>query len=240
MAKKTETLTFDYTVRRSQRAKKIRLIVTAEKVEVVAPVLAPEKVIHDFVSQNQEWVQATLYKVKQEKKNIKKLAPKSYTDGVFVPFRGKQVQIRLKQTLSTKIKVEFDGNEFSIFLLTLKEDNSELIRAALIEWMKNQAYKDVESYVNLYAKKYNLYPRYVRVKTQKSRWGSCGIHNDINLNWLLILAPPDVMAYVVVHELCHIKERNHSSRFWALVEAHFPSYQEQKNWLKINGSCLGL
>lgn len=240
MAKKTERLTFDYIIRRSQRAKKIRLIVTPEKIEVVAPVRAPEKIIHDFVSQNQEWVKSTLYKVKQEKKNIKRLAPERYIDGVLIPFKGKQVPVRLKQTLSNAVDVEFDGNEFSVFLPNLTEGNSELIRVSLIDWMKKQACQDVESYVKLYAKKYNLYPRYVRVKTQKSRWGSCGIHNDINLNWLLILAPPDVMAYVVVHELCHIKERNHSSRFWALVAVHFPSYQEQRNWLKINGSSLEL
>ncbi len=54
--------------------------------------------------------------------------------------------------------------------------------------------------------KYQLYPRLVKIKTQKSRWGSCGIHNDIHINWLLIMAPPEVLEYVVVHELCHIKE----------------------------------
>jgi len=240
MARKTKALTFNYIIRRSQRAKKIRIIVTPEKIEVVAPIRAPERIIHDFVSQNQEWVEATSYKVKTTKRNVKKLAPDSYSDGVFVPFRGKQVRVGLKQSLSTKVQVEFDGNEFYVFLPILKGDKSELIRTALIEWMKNQAYKDVESYVNFYAKKYNLYPRYVRIKTQKSRWGSCGIHDDINLNWLLILAPPEVMAYVVAHELCHIQERNHSARFWALVATHFPSYQKQRNWLKKNGSSLAL
>lgn len=240
MARKTKAVTFNYTIRRSQRAKKIRIIVTPEKIEVVAPIRAPERMIHDFVSQNQEWVEATSYKVKTIKNNVKKLAPDSYTDGVFVPFRGKQVKIRLKKSSSAKVRVEFDGNEFCVFIARSKDGNSDLIRAALTEWMKNQAYKDVENYVHLYAKKYNLYPRYVRVKTQKSRWGSCGIHNDINLNWLLILAPPDVMAYVVAHELCHIKERNHSAKFWTLVETHFPSYQEQRNWLKKNGSSLAL
>ncbi|MCK5829985.1 MAG: M48 family metallopeptidase [Methylococcales bacterium] len=240
MTRKIKTITFNYTIRRSQRAKKIRIIVTSEKIEVVAPLRVSERMIHDFISQNQDWVEVASNKVKKIKNNIKKLAPDTYSHGVFVPFRGNQVRIRLEQSLSTTIQVAFDGNEFCVSLLKPKGDNSELIRTALIEWMKKQASIDVESYVNLYTKKYNLYPRYVKIKAQKSRWGSCGIHNDINLNWLLILAPSDVMAYVVVHELCHIKERNHSMRFWTLVEKHFPSYQEQRNWLKKNGSSLAL
>ena len=83
-----------------------------------------------------------------------------------------------------------------------------------------------------------LYPRFIKIKTQKSRWGSCGIHNDINLNWLLILAPPQVMEYVVIHELCHIKERNHSQKFWLLVKSHLADYQIQRNWLKKEGRRL--
>jgi predicted metal-dependent hydrolase len=106
--------------------------------------------------------------------------------------------------------------------------------------MKNQAKTEVMRFIELHAKKYHLYPRFIRIKTQKSRWGSCGIHNDINLNWLLVLAPPQVMEYVVVHELCHIKERNHSQKFWHLVKLHLPDYQIQRNWLKKEGRCLML
>jgi predicted metal-dependent hydrolase len=234
-------LNFNYTIRRSQRAKKTRIIVTPEKVEVVAPLGVSEQAIHKFVKDHKAWVEVTSEKVKLRKKNIKKIAPVNYNNGTLVPFRGKQVRIILEQVVSSnKIKIELDkNNEFIIFVPKLNH-NSDLIRLALIEWMKKQAYIDVEGYVKLYANKYNLYPRNVRIKTQKSRWGSCGIHNDININWLLILAPPEVLAYVVVHELCHIKERNHSARFWQLVEAHFPAYQKQRNWLKQNGSSLAL
>lgn len=234
-------LTFSYTIRRSQRAKKTRIIVTPEKIEVVAPLGVSEQAIHNFVKDHKTWVEVTSKKVKLRKKNIKKITPVNYNNGALVPFRGNQVRIKLEQALSlNKIKVELDKeNEFIIFV-PKSNHNSDLIRLALIEWMKKQAYKDVEGYIKLYANKYNLYPRNVRIKTQKSRWGSCGIHNDININWLLILAPPEVLAYVVVHELCHIKERNHSARFWQLVEAHFPAYQKQRNWLKKNGGSLAL
>jgi predicted metal-dependent hydrolase len=76
----------------------------------------------------------------------------------------------------------------------------------------------------------------LRIKTQKSRWGSCGPNNDINLNWLLMLAPAAALEYVVVHELCHIKHKNHSAAFWQLVAEHLPNYQQQRHWLKQHGA----
>ena len=81
-------------------------------------------------------------------------------------------------------------------------------------------------------------PRSLKIKTQKSRWGSCGPNNDINMNWLLMLAPPEAMEYVVVHELCHIIHKNHSKDFWGLVAEHLPAYQQQRLWLKQQGVSL--
>ena len=72
----------------------------------------------------------------------------------------------------------------------------------------------------------------------KSRWGSCGPRNDINLNWLLAFAPPAVLEYVVVHELCHIRHRDHSARFWALVAQHLPGWAHERQWLKRQGGEL--
>nr|WP_305906692.1 M48 family metallopeptidase [Methylomarinum sp. Ch1-1]MDP4519390.1 M48 family metallopeptidase [Methylomarinum sp. Ch1-1] len=106
--------------------------------------------------------------------------------------------------------------------------------------MKEQARKEVTLYVEKHGQRHRLYPRSIRIKTQKSRWGSCGIHDDINMNWLLIIAPPAVMEYVVVHELCHIRHRNHSQDFWQLVEDHLPDYRRHRNWLKQHGHSLML
>lgn len=234
------TLAFKYTIRRSQRAKKTRIIVTSDKIEVVAPLLVSIRKIHAFVHAQQDWIVAATDKIEFKNQNIKKLGPENYIEGVAVPFHGQQVKISLADSLSKEVQVKFNAQTFKIYLPTekLEGDSSEFVRLALTEWMKDQALKEVEGLVECYAKKYNLHPRHIKIKTQKSRWGSCGIHNDININWLLILAPPEVMEYVVVHELCHIKERNHSARFWQLVEAHLPDYKKQRNWLKLNGSCL--
>jgi len=214
--------------------------VTTEKVEVVAPLNVSERTIDKFVRSQQDWVVAAQDKVEKHKQAIKKLAPKEYKDGVSIPFKGEQKKIQLKTSSLKNIKVEFDQQVFTIFLpISLAEENRhELVRLAIIDWMKRQAAIEVKTSVDIYAEKYNLFPRFIRIKTQKSRWGSCGIHNDINLNWLLILTPLEVMEYVVIHELCHIKERNHSANFWELVEQHCPDYRLHRLWLKKNGQSI--
>ncbi|WP_133627269.1 M48 family metallopeptidase [Fonticella tunisiensis] len=80
----------------------------------------------------------------------------------------------------------------------------------------------------------------VVVKEQKSIWGSCSSRGNINFNWRLIMAPLSVIDYVVIHELCHLKHQDHSSKFWSLVEYVMPDYKEKKKWLRENGGRLKL
>lgn len=78
----------------------------------------------------------------------------------------------------------------------------------------------------------------ITIRNQRTRWGSCSSKGNLNFNCLLMLAPPEVADYVVVHELCHRKEMNHSAAFWALVEKVLPDYRVRRQWLKANGSAL--
>jgi predicted metal-dependent hydrolase len=78
----------------------------------------------------------------------------------------------------------------------------------------------------------------IRIAGQRTRWGSCAPSGTVSLNWRLALAPPAVLDYVVVHELCHLREPNHSRAFWTLVECHRPDYRAPKRWLRDNGHAL--
>lgn len=214
---------------------------TVDKIEVVAPLRVSSSKIHQFVTFQQDWVISAKEKITKQAQAIKNIAPIKFVDGAEVPFRGELIKLSFKYVNSSKkIRIELSNKTFMVYLSSeiAEASASDLVKVVLTDWMKCQVAKDVEAVVIMHAKKYNLYPRMIKIKTQKSRWGSCGIHNDINLNWLLILAPAKVLEYVVVHEICHIKERNHSARFWNLVEKHCPNYQEQRLWLKKNGRSL--
>jgi predicted metal-dependent hydrolase len=101
-------------------------------------------------------------------------------------------------------------------------------------WLRDEALAAVQRH----ADRSSLHPRLIRIKRMRTRWGSCGARNDINLNWLLTFVPPEVLEYVVVHELCHIRHRDHSPRFWNLVADHLPGYARERHWLKMQGGGL--
>ena len=232
---------FLYSLRRSERAKCIRIEIKPGKIEVIAPPKVSERKIKAFVEAQQDWITAAVRRVADKIQAIPSLAPAHYADGVTVPFQGRQIPLRVKPatTKTIRIQLQFDTS----FIVNLpagmaQQHSSELIRLALIRWMKNQVRQQASILIEKHGQRFALFPRSLRIKTQKSRWGSCGPNNDINLNWLLILAPPSALEYVIVHELCHIRHKNHSKEFWQLVTEHLPDYQQQRRWLKQHGDSL--
>jgi hypothetical protein len=231
-------LPFTYSIRRSQRATKTRIVVsTGHKVEVVAPPQVPEQKLHQFVSEKQHWIVSAMHKLAC--RQLPSPTPTIYHDGSSIKYLGVNYPLTIVPTTLKRAKISFvNGFIASIPESLAPTEHNDAIKTSLTCWMKHQARVKVEQLVTQHAKTRNLIPHSINIKTQKSRWGSCGIHNDININWLLVLAPPEVLEYVVVHELCHIRVRNHSPRFWQLVSEHLPDYQEPQLWLKQNGSQL--
>lgn len=107
-----------------------------------------------------------------------------------------------------------------------------------IQCLADRALEIIPKRVACFAPKVGVSYGRITIRNQRTRWGSCSSKGNLNFNCLLMLAPPEVLDYVVVHELCHRKEMNHSPRFWAEVERVLPDYREQKRWLKENGSAI--
>ena len=107
-----------------------------------------------------------------------------------------------------------------------------------IEQLREQARKLITERVRCYAPIIGVTYGQIAIRTQHTRWGSCSSKGNLNFNCLLALVPPEVLDYVVVHELCHRKELNHSDRFWKEVERIRPDYKVRKKWLKENGTRL--
>ncbi len=107
-----------------------------------------------------------------------------------------------------------------------------------IEQLREQARKRVTDRVKYYAPVIGVTYHQIAIRTQHTRWGSCSSKGNLNFNCLLALVPPEVLDYVVVHELCHRKELNHSACFWSEVERIMPDYKIRRKWLKENGASL--
>lgn len=114
----------------------------------------------------------------------------------------------------------------------------EVLSAEAVAQLKTAASIDLHQRVAYWAPKVGVQAARVGIRTQRTRWGSCSSKGNLSLNALLMLAPESVRDYVVVHELCHLKEMNHSPRFWALVATVLPHYKGAEAWLKDNGRAL--
>lgn len=155
-------------------------------------------------------------------------------DGVPILIEGRRRALRLVR--GAKASGEAVGDEYR---LTLPEPDSEAaVRAALRSVLSAAALKRIRERIAHYAPRVGKSPGRVTIREQKSRWGSCSGKGNLNFNWKLVMAPPEVLDYVVVHELCHLHEFNHSPRFWALVEAQMPDYEIWKKWLKGHAGDL--
>ena len=101
-----------------------------------------------------------------------------------------------------------------------------------LDYLQNLAMKRFEARVRFHAARIGVQPKSITLREQKTKWGSCSSLKNLNFNWKLIMAPPKALDSVVVHELCHMIEMNHSPAFWALVRKHMPDYDVWYNYLK--------
>ena len=152
------------------------------------------------------------------------------TDGSPILIEGRHCILRLRQ--GNRRSGRLVGEEYQ---LTLPNPDSDPdVRAAIRSTLSTVALKRIRQRLDYYAPRVGATPGRVAIREQKSRWGSCSRKGNLNFNWKLIMAPPQALDYVVVHELCHLHEFNHSPRFWALVGQQLPDYEVWKKWLKTH------
>jgi len=120
----------------------------------------------------------------------------------------------------------------------LPQEQVKVLSDAEVSLLRQQAKEDLSRRVSHFASLVGVDFDRITIRSQKTRWGSCTAKGNLNFNCLLMLAPPEIRNYVVVHELCHRKEMNHSPAFWAEVEAVLPDYRVRRKWLKENGTAL--
>lgn len=153
-----------------------------------------------------------------------------YENGAVLPYQGQEYTLEIRQYPSYKKPgVMPEGSR--LVVLTARTDN-DVVKKAVKEWYAARAVSIIPARVAYYQKQMGVSIGRICIKDVRSRWGSCSSKRNLNFNWRLVMAPLSVLDYVVVHELCHLKEMNHSKAFWALVEEILPDYTMQRKWLK--------
>jgi len=212
---------------RSKRKTLSLIVETDGTLTVRAPLRMKEVDIRRFIEDKKGWIKR---KQAQVMKNA--AIPRQYVDGESFLYLGKEVTLRIVS--DGKPALVKDG----VFKLT----KSARPRAeSLFEtWYKKQARNILTERVQFFVRKYGFKVARIRISSARTRWGSYSSKGTLSFTWRLVMAPLEIIDYVVVHELCHSKELNHSKAFWSQVEGILPDYKRRRKWLKENGAKLRL
>jgi predicted metal-dependent hydrolase len=228
-----------YQIRRSSRARRLRITVQPAGVEVVAPLGMREAEIAAFVHDNRRWIETKLEAIRR--RLTAHPGSSHLVDGAKIPFRGGWPRLRVLQGDRARPLVRHDGD--------IRVELPERLPAGLQEgevervltgWLRRAARAEAQAAIERYGPRHGLVPRGLVIKAHRTLWGSCTARGVVNLNWRLVLAPPAALDYVVVHELCHLRHRHHQPPFWRLVAEILPDYGAQRRWLRANGHLLTL
>jgi predicted metal-dependent hydrolase len=210
---------------RSHR-KSIGLQVTNDaRLIVRAPHYASEDHIYKLIQRKESWIKA-----KQDYFRQHKTLTRSFVPGEEFLFLGQSYPLIAIENLPKA--VVFD-NSLMISQLVLRNAKDHLK-----SWYTTQALDYITQRVEYYAQMTGLRYQSIKVNNATTRWGSCGYKDTLNFTWRLIMATPSVIDYVVIHELMHLKQKNHSRKFWAEVKAMMPDFKKEERWLKQNGHLL--
>jgi hypothetical protein len=210
-------------IRSNRKTLSISINENAELV-VRAPNQMSAQKIQDFINEKESWIKRNQAVIKARHKNTIEDKNALLYLGTLFP---------IKKTDNDSKKITFNGKEF-----IANFEDKEKTNISLKTWYKNKFKEVAVPRLFYFADKHNLRVNQVRIKEQRTLWGSCSSRNNINLNFLLIMAPLKVIDYVIIHELVHTIHKNHSVNFWNAVEAIMPNYKEAKLWLKENGYKL--
>ena len=163
-----------------------------------------------------------------------------YKDGAVIPLGEGEIHLcRIKVRDKEHIRVykkQNDNGESVLCMVSGIENNPNAYRRAAVGWLREYARVELEKRVRIFKEQMQVSVNRISIKEQKTRWGSCSLKGNLNFNWKLVLMPERIMDYVVVHELAHRKQMNHSPAFWREVELILPDYKERRQWLREHES----
>ncbi|MEO5931819.1 MAG: SprT family zinc-dependent metalloprotease [Candidatus Kapaibacterium sp.] len=227
-----ETIVLDgvpvtYTVRRSPRAKQMRITVSAHNGVVVTLPARLKRYVNpeEILREKKLWLLHHLSTITIP------TPPAPLADGSIIHFLGHELRIVIGKD-NSRPTVKIVENEMRVML---PSDFSGDLKDVVKAWIRDEAQRIINREAERLAPLIGVHYNQLTVRDQKTKWGSCSKKGNLSFNWRLVLFPPKVIRYIVIHELCHLRHFNHSQRFWGLVEHHDPAFEDSIQWLKHHG-----
>ncbi len=223
---------FDYTIsRRKRKTMEIR-VEAPGKVLLLVPEKSKEEDINRMLTKHAGWVIKKL----EDYQGLPDAAEHAFGDGEQFWLQGQPVFLEIiHKPGAADVNVTMEGDRIRVISPVY---HPEFFRFALVDWFKQRCQEAIMERVSYYEPLIKKTPLKVCAKEQKKRWGSCTATGHLYFNWRLIGAPPEVLNYVVVHEMCHLVHLDHSPAFWNLVRTFLPDYKNHQKWLRVNGKML--
>jgi len=214
----------EYSVRRSERARRVRVTVDpARGVEVVLPRRAAEREAAAAIRELRPWIERRMRELDRAREQVA-------SRGSSVPYLGRSLTLMAE---AGRTRVHRRGEAL------LVPAGSEQ-RPALERWYRRAASAEIAPRLEQACEELGASYSRLTIRGQRTRWASCSRNGTMSFNWRLLLAPEPVLDYVVWHEVCHLQVMDHSPRFWALLGSHWPEYREHARWLRRHGTTLVL
>ncbi len=224
----------EYNLKRSSRRTISIMIKNTGQIIVGCPLKTPFAYIEKLLLEKEKWIVQKLAETKEKQTTVRE---KSFASGDVFYYLGHPYKLKIVENNKTqKPKVHFEEEQIIIEMSDIED--TEKIKTLLKNWYISKARAIMEQRIRLYSTDVGVSPKKVVIREQKTRWGSCSTKGNINLNWKLVMSPLPILDYVVIHELCHMKEMNHSENFWKNVQSIMPDYKVYRKWLKDNGYTL--
>lgn len=216
----------DYTIRRSKRTKNIKISIKSEgQVVVSLSPYAPDFVAKQFLKENEKWVLKKL-------SGIPSIAKTVFKEGQKLNFLGQKFyELKLFTSKGKRSFLREHFRELHFFQGSDCEDLQSEIRLHLEGFYREKARMFLTKRVSFFTNQLGVEFNKIFIKNQQTRWGSCSGKKNLNFNWRIILASKEIIDYLVIHEVCHLKEMNHGKKFWRLVESLDSDFERHREFL---------
>jgi len=219
-------VTIDFETRVSKKAKRPRIDVNIRGVTVVVPKgsgLDPE----ELVEKKRDWVEEKVEKYRQHRE---KIPARQFNVGAEWPYLGEMYELQLKEN-----RRDIHSNTI---ILPRKQVKKKTIKDELEKFYRERARDRFKGLTEKWAKALNVRYNKIYIRNQRTKWGSCSSKGNISFNFRLMMAPPEISKYIVIHELCHLKHPNHGKKFYRELQYHSPNHSAHEQWLEENSVRL--